>query len=767
MKISKVVVIGSGTMGSGIAAQVANAGINVQLLDLTKEIASNACERIKKSRPPLLMEENNINLITPGSIENDLECLKEADWVVEAVVERIDIKKTLYSQIDSLRKPGAFVSSNTSSIPLSVLTEDMSEEMKEVFCITHFFNPVRYMRLLELVIGKENNKEKINDLVDFGDKVLGKTVVVCNDSPGFLGNRVGVYAMQVAMTEAFNLGLSVEEADAVFGRPLGIPKTGIFGLYDLIGIDLMADVLKSFIRELPSSDPFHEVGKELPIIKKLIEDGYTGRKGKGGFFRMNKSAEKKTLESLNYNNYTYHESKKVNLNLPDVMNISKVLDRNDVYGQYAWSIIKKTVLYAANLVPDVTENFNDIDDAMKCGFNWSKGPFEILNEIGVENFISKLDQNDKIPPYLQQLNDENKSLFSISKNKLEYFHGKYFYTPLNRPQGIISLSDIKKSSNPIYSNSSASIWEINNKTKFLCVEFHTKANALDGLTNDCLMKAYELVQDKFDGIVLANDAMQFSAGVNLNYFYDKAINKEFKEIDSFLNNFQQSLYQLQHAKFPVVSCPSGLAIGGGYEVVSQTSFVAAHANSILGLVETLVGLIPAGGGCKEMLRRWSNHPEIKNDPKLLSLKVFNLIGYATTADSPTKAKTQMFLNENDVMVMSKDRLLEEAENIILTKKENYTSVDDASFILPGKTVLSSMEDILNELHEKKVIGVHGLEVGKKLGYMLSGGETDASKKLSEQNIYDLEREIFIDLISQKPTQERIRHTLDTGKPLFN
>ena len=234
-----------------------------------------------------------------------------------------------------------------------------------------------------------------------------------------------------------------------------------------------------------------------------------------------------------------------------------------------------------------------------------------------------------------------------------------------------------------------------------------------------------------------------------------------------LNNFQQSLYQLQHAKFPVVSCPSGLAIGGGYEVVSQTSFVAAHANSILGLVETLVGLIPAGGGCKEMLRRWSNHPEINNDPKLLSLKVFNLIGYATTADSPTKAKTQMFLNENDVMVMSKDRLLEEAENIILTKKENYTSLDDASFILPGKTVLSSMEDILNELHEKKVIGVHGLEVGKKLGYMLSGGETDASKKLSEQNIYDLEREIFIDLISQKPTQERIRHTLDTGKPLFN
>ena len=767
MKISKVVVIGSGTMGSGIAAQVANAGINVHLLDLTKEIASNACERIKKSRPPLLMEENNLNLITPGSIENDLECLKDADWVVEAVVERIDIKKTLYSQIDALRKPGAFVSSNTSSIPLSVLTEDMSEDMKEVFCITHFFNPVRYMRLLELVIGKENNKEKINDLVAFGDKILGKTVVVCNDSPGFLGNRVGVYAMQVAMTEAFNLGLSVEEADAVFGRPLGIPKTGIFGLYDLIGIDLMADVLKSFIKELPESDPFHDVGKELPIINQLIKDGYTGRKGKGGFFRMNKSTGVKVLESLNYKNNTYNESKKVDLQLPDVMDINKVLNRKDVYGEYAWSILKKTILYAGALVPNVTENFNDIDDAMKCGFNWSKGPFEILNEIGIENFISKLNNDDHIPPFLKQLMDQSNSLFNVSNNSLEYFHPKKSYTPMSRPAGVISLSDIKKSSNPIYSNSSASIWEISGKSRSLCVEFHTKANALDGLTNDCLMKAYELTSEKYDGIIIANDAMQFSAGVNLNYFYDKAINKQFNEIDKFLNNFQQSLYQLQHANFPVVSCPSGLAIGGGYEVISQTSFIAAHSNSVLGLVESLVGLIPAGGGCKEMLRRWANNSEIKNDPKLLSLKVFNLIGYATTADSPIKAKVHKFLSEQDTIVMSKDRLIEEADKIIFSKKQNYKSLESASLVLPGATVMSEMIDILNQLKDKKIIGQHGVEVGKKLGYMLSGGETNSSTVLTEQNLYDLEREIFIDLIKQKPTQDRIRHTLDTGKPLFN
>ena len=767
MKISKVVVIGSGTMGSGIAAQVANAGLQVHLLDLTTEIVADACERIKKSRPPLLMEKDNFNHIIPGNIENDMETLKDADWVVEAVVERIDIKKTLYSQIDSLRKPGALISSNTSSIPLKVLTEDMSKEMKEVFCITHFFNPVRYMRLLELVIGPQNNKDIINNFVTFGDKILGKTVVVCNDSPGFLGNRVGVYAMQVAMTEAFNLGLSVEEADAVFGRPLGIPKTGIFGLYDLIGIDLMADVLKSFIKELPSNDSFHEVGVELPIINQLIADGYTGRKGKGGFFRMNKSSGTKVLESLNYNSNTYHESKKVDLQLPEVMDVMKVLNREDVYGKYAWSIMKKTILYASRLIPDVTENFNDIDDAMKCGFNWTKGPFEILNEIGIENFVSKLNREEEIPSFIKQLQDQKKLLFSTSQNSLEYFHPKNSYVPMQRPDGVISLSDIKKSSIPIYTNSSSSIWEVSGKSRFICVEFHTKANVLDGLTNDCLMKAHDLCSDKYDGIVIANDAMQFSAGVNLNYFYEKAVNKQFKDIDLFLNNFQQSLYQLQHAKFPVVSCPSGLAIGGGYEVISQTSFIAAHSNSVLGLVESLVGLIPAGGGCKEMLRRWSNHHEIKKDPKLLSLKVFNLIGYATTADSPIKAKAQQFLGEQDIMVMSRDRLIEEADNLIVSKKENYQILESASFSLPGSTIMSEMMDILDELKDKKVIGEHGIEVGKKLGYMLSGGDTNPSTILTEQNLYDLEREIFIDLIKQKLTQERIRHTLDTGKPLFN
>jgi len=315
MEIKNVVIIGSGTMGCGIAAQLCNAKIPVTLLDLTTEISEKARERINKSRPPLLIDKSKINNISIGNINDDFNIVSKADWIVEAVVERIDIKHSIYEKIFKERKPGAIVSSNTSSIPIKVLSEKLSEEEKKDFCITHFFNPVRYMDLLEIVKSPNNNIEKINSLKKFCEEDLGKGTIICNDTPGFLGNRIGVYAMQVAMTEAFKMKLSIEEADAVFGRPMGIPKTGVFGLYDLIGIDLMADVLKSFIKELPENDEFQIVAKEIPLVKKLIETGYTGRKGKGGFYRMNKVENKKILEAINLETGEYSTSQKINLGI--------------------------------------------------------------------------------------------------------------------------------------------------------------------------------------------------------------------------------------------------------------------------------------------------------------------------------------------------------------------------------------------------------------------------------------------------------------------
>ncbi len=375
MEIKKVVVIGSGTMGSGIAAHLCNANIPVTLLDLTTEISQKAKEKIQKSRPPLLIDKTKIDNIRVGNINDDFDVVKDADWIVEAVVERIDIKHSIYEKIFKSRKSGAIVSSNTSSIPIKILSEKLTDTEKKDFCITHFFNPVRYMGLLEIVKNENNDLDKINSLKKFCELELGKGAIVCNDTPGFLGNRIGVFAMQVAMTEAFRMKLSIEEADAVFGRPMGIPKTGVFGLYDLIGIDLMADVLKSFIKELPNNDPFQVVAKEIPLITKLINEGYTGRKGKGGFYRMNKQNNLKILEAINLESGEYSATKKIDLGI-ETVNLNLLINRKDKYGEYAWSVISKIIKYASSLVPGITDKFNDIDEAMRLGFNWAMGPFE-------------------------------------------------------------------------------------------------------------------------------------------------------------------------------------------------------------------------------------------------------------------------------------------------------------------------------------------------------------------------------------------------------
>ena len=619
MDIKKVVVIGSGTMGSGIAAHLCNANVPVTLLDLTTDISEKARERIKKSRPPLLIDKSKIDNIDVGNINDNFNVVSEADWVVEAVVERIDIKHNIYEKIFKERKAGSIISSNTSSIPISVLSEKLSAEDKKDFCITHFFNPVRYMDLLEIVKSENNDLNKIDSLKKFCEISLGKGAIVCNDTPGFLGNRIGVFAMQVAMTEAFKMKMSIEEADAVFGRPMGIPKTGVFGLYDLIGIDLMADVLKSFIKELPESDDFQEVAKEIPLVKKLIETGYTGRKGKGGFYRMNKVDNKKILEAINLETGEYHPTKKINIK-SDKVDLKALINRDDKYGEYAWSVISKIINYASSLVPGITDEFNDIDEAMRLGFNWSKGPFEMLEEIGVANFFSKFKNYEG-----------NKFLENLAETKNENFHGvRQKYTDIE------TLGKVKKTASNIDGNSSASIYRFND---YNIVEFTTKANALDYDSMDALKKA----TDK--PLIIINESMQFSAGVNLSYTMEFANKGDFKSIEKFVGYFQETCKHLKYSDHPVVSAPSGLTLGGGFEVMVQSNFVASHTNIVVGLVETIVGLIPAGGGCKEMLARWLDTDEAKNDPHYAPLKVFDIIGYGKTATSPVEAEPMKYLNQ--------------------------------------------------------------------------------------------------------------------------
>jgi len=740
MKIQKVVVIGSGTMGSGIAAHLCNANVPVTLLDLKTEISEQARDRIFKSKPPLLLDKSKINNIKIGNIYENFNVVKEADWIVEAVVERIDIKHNIYEKIFKERKPGAIVSSNTSSIPIKVLSEKLTKGEKKDFCITHFFNPVRYMGLLEIVKNENNDLEKINSLKNFCEIELGKGAIVCNDTPGFLGNRVGVYAMQIAMTEAFKMKLSIEEADAIFGRPMGIPKTGIFGLYDLIGIDLMADVLKSFIKELPKKDGFHKVAKETPLIKKLIETGYTGRKGKGGFYRINKTDGKKVMEALNLETGEYLPTKKIDIKSEKV-DLKKLINRNDKYGDYAWSVISKIIKYSSSLVPGVTKEFNDIDEAMRLGFNWSKGPFEMLEEIGVANFFNKIDDYK-----------ENIFLENLAKTRSEKFYGeRQKYTDIE------TLGKVKKKAISVDGNESASIYRFKN---YNIVEFTTKANALDYSSMDALKKA----TDK--PLIIINESMQFSAGVNLSYTMDFADKGDFKSIEKFIRYFQETCKHLKYSEHPVISAPSGLTLGGGFEVMVHSNFVASHTNIVVGLVETIVGLIPAGGGCKEMLARWLETKEAKKDPHYAPLKVFDIIGYGKTATSPVEAEPMKYLRTEDKKIMNRNSLLEVSKKILEHNRE-FKAPDETKFNLPGKAVKDQMIKILEKLYDEKVILEHGVVVGKELANVLSGGDTTIDKTLSEDQMFKLELDSFMRLIETKETQERIKHTLFTGKPLIN
>ena len=740
MKIKNVVVIGSGTMGSGIAAHLCNANIPVTLLDLKTEISEKARDRIHKSRPPLLIDKSKINNIKVGNISDNFDVVKDADWIVEAVVERIDVKHQIYEKIFKERKNGAIVSSNTSSIPIKILSQHLTDVEKKDFCITHFFNPVRYMGLLEIVKNENNDLDKINELKEFCEIELGKGAIVCNDTPGFLGNRVGVYAMQIAMTEAFKMKLSVEEADAIFGRPMGIPKTGVFGLYDLIGIDLMADVLKSFIKELPKTDEFHEVAKEIPLVKKLIETGYTGRKGKGGFYRMNKAGATKVMEAINLETGDYAPSKKIDIK-SDKVDLKGLINRKDKYGEYAWSVISKIIKYASSLVPGITKEFNDIDEAMRLGFNWAKGPFEMLEEIGVENFYNKIDDFGG-----------NSFLENLSKNKNEDFYGeRQKYT------NIETLGKVKKTASSLDGNDSAKIYRFND---YNIVEFTTKANALDYDSMDALKKA----TDK--PLIIINESMQFSAGVNLTYTMQFADKKDFKSIEKFIKYFQETCKHLKYSKHPVISAPSGLTLGGGFEVMVQSNFVASHTNIVVGLVETIVGLIPAGGGCKEMLARWMDTDEAKSDPNYAPLKVFDIIGYGKTATSPVEAEPMKYLRPSDKKIMNRNSLLEVSKKI-LNENKDFMPPEELKFNLPGKSVIGKMDKILEKLYNDKVILDHGVEVAKELAHVLSGGETTVEKTLSEDDLFKLELDAFMRLIETQKTQDRIKHTLATGKPLVN
>ncbi|HYD31937.1 MAG TPA: 3-hydroxyacyl-CoA dehydrogenase/enoyl-CoA hydratase family protein, partial [Azospirillaceae bacterium] len=605
--IAKVAVLGAGVMGAGIAAQVANSGTPVVLLDIVPKegenrnaIAEGAVARMLKTDPAPFMHPKNARLITTGNLEDHLHLLAECDWIVEAVVENLDVKRDLYRKVDAVRKAGSIVSSNTSTIPLSMLIEGMPDSFAADFIITHFFNPPRYMRLLEVVASPKTRPEAQEAMRRFGDVKLGKTVVDAKDTPGFIGNRIGIYWMQCAVTEAMEGGLTVEEADAVLGRPMGIPKTGVFGLLDLVGIDLMPHVMKSMVATLSGDDPLHTLIRDDSLVRKMIAEGYTGRKGKGGFYRVNRAAGK-VKEAIDFKSGEYRRQEKASLESLDAAKsggLRALVSHPDRGGQYAWKVLAGTLGYAAALVPEIADTVVGVDEAMRLGYNWKFGPFELIDKLGPAWLAEKLAADGRpVPELLKKVGDG--TFYRIESGQLQFFGTDGRYHDVTRPAGVVLLSDIKRRSNPVARNGSASLWDIGDGVA--CLEFHTKMNALDNDVMAMIRKAIGIVERDFKALVIHNEGSHFSAGANLGLALFAANIGLWPEIESLVQEGQETYKALKYAPFPVVGAPSGLALGGGCEVLLHCDVVQAHAETYVGLVEVGVGLIPAWGGCKEML----------------------------------------------------------------------------------------------------------------------------------------------------------------------
>ncbi len=772
-QIRKVAVIGAGVMGAGIAAQVANAGVPVLLLDIVaagsndrNAIAAGAVARMAKTEPAPLMSAAAAKLITPGNTEDDLGKLVDCDWIVEAVVERLDVKQTLYRRIDAVRRPGSAVSSNTSTIPLATLVEGMPEGFRRDFLITHFFNPPRYMRLLEIVAGVDSDPATVAAVSRFGDVVLGKSLVNCKDSPGFIANRLGVYWMQLGVVEAVDAGLTVEEADAVMGRPFGIPRTAIFGLIDLVGLDLMPHVNASLARALPPSDPFHAANRELPLLGRMIAEGYTGRKGKGGFYRLERGEGGRRKLAMDLATGEYRPERAANL--PELAaagsDLRKILGAPGRVGRYAWRVIGQTLAYAAALVPEATDDIVGIDEAMRLGYNWKWGPFELIDRLGADWLIDRLGADGiAIPKLLAQA--KGRSFYRSERGRLQFLGTDGAYHDIVRPDGVLLLEDVKRQSKPLLKNASAALWDIGDGV--VCFEFTSKMNALDADIIALLSKTLALVREDYKALVIYNEGANFSVGANLGIALFAANIAAWSEVEKAISAGQQTYLALKYAPFPVVSAPAGMALGGGCEILLHSTAVQAHAETYAGLVECGVGLLPGWGGCKEMLLRWQTEGKLPRGPMPAAARAFELISTAQVSKSAAEAREMLILRASDGITMNRARLLADAKARALALLDSGTRPLPPEIIAAGPAGKAALVMAAEGFHRLGKATDHDLVVAAALAEVLSGGDADPTMPVGEQAILDLERRNFIRLLQSEKTLARIEHTLETGKPLRN
>ena len=798
-KIKKAAVIGSGLMGGGIAALLAGAGIKTLLLDIVpfdlkdeekddpiarNRIVKTGLDHVLMSSPSLLMKKTDVNRIILGNLEDDFEKIAGCDWIVEVIVENLKIKKDLFKQIETIRKAGTIVSSNTSGIPLKALSEGMSQDFKQHFLGTHFFNPVRYMHLLEIIAGKETLPEVLEFMADFGERVLGKGIVWAKDTPNFVGNRIGVQGIVKAMQMMLKDGLTIPEVDALFGTALGRPRTAMFKTADLVGLDTLGHVADNTY-ELVVDDEQRESFVLPEFVKSMIEKNLLGKKTNGGFYKTDLTPEwKKIRKVINPQTLEYEEYEPANFDclteakkaktLPD--KIKAVVYGNDKGAKLAWKVVANNLIYAASRIPEISDTIVNIDNAMKWGFNFEMGPFETWDAIGLEASVEKMEKDGLFVPekVKEMIATGNKSFFKTKKGRLlAYDFTSQDYREVVASKNIISLQAKKRAGKVVKTCSSASLLDLDDGV--FCLEFHTKLNALNREIIEFQHEAIEYVDTNGLGLVIGNQAGgmpgAFSAGGDLKYMTALAKDGKYSEIDAFLKIAQDGIQKAKYATIPVVAAPYGMTLGGGCEVCLSADKIVAHAELYMGLVEIGVGLLPAGGGCLNLWKKFVNTiPEAVPDVDLAKffIPVFMSIAMAKVSSSAAEARANGFLGPLDRVVFNRDYLIGEAKKEVLKMlDEGYTPPVKGKIKVFGQAANGMIDVEIFNMLSGKFITEYDAFLAKRIAYVISGGDVRDNSEVEEDVILKLEREAFIDFWQEEKTIARVEHMLKTGKPLRN
>ncbi|MGH9716325.1 MAG: 3-hydroxyacyl-CoA dehydrogenase/enoyl-CoA hydratase family protein [Candidatus Acidiferrales bacterium] len=803
--IERAAVLGAGTMGSRIAAHLANAGIPCFLLDivppeltpdekrkgLTREspavrnrIVISGLEAAKKSRPAAFFTPETARLITPGNFEDNLEWCAQADWIIEAVAENLEIKRKLFERVEAVRKPGTFVTSNTSGLPIRKIAEGRSEDFQKHWAGTHFFNPPRYMKLTELIAGPKTLPEVMETLAEICDVRLGKGVVVAKDTPNFIANRIGTFSMLNAIRQMQALDMTIEEVDACTGPAIGWPRSATFRTADIVGLDVLVHVVRNIHDSIPD-DESREMYRVPPLIESMMDRKRLGEKTGSGFYKRVKGADGESeILTLDWHTMEYRPRKKAKFasieagkSIEDTRERLRALfeptleGKGDKANKFLWAGMGDTFLYAARRIPEIANSILDVDRAMCWGFGWELGPFEMWEAIGVERVAQALEAEGKqMPPMLSKvLASPQKAFYETQQGVTRYFDfGAAALMATAEPASMIVLKSLKERQKVVQQNTGASLIDLGDGV--LCCEFHTKMNAIGGDIVAMLHAGVARLETEFEAMVIANQGQNFSAGANLMLLLMTAQEGEWDDIHLAVKQFQRATMAIKYAPRPVVAAPHALALGGGCEIPLHSARIHAAAETYIGLVEAGVGLIPAGGGTKEMLIRANEQAASGGNLDLFHVlrHVFENVAMAKVSTSGEEARSLGFLRDSDLIAMNRDRQIADAKETALAMvRVGYHPPPPAEIRVLGEEFYAAAKLGIHMLMRGEYATEYDGVVARKLAYVLSGGGLTAAQTVPEQYILDLEREAFVSLCGERKTQERIAHTLNTGKPLRN